>query len=247
MRFVEKIGRNIDSATTDALIELGATTDEVTVEVLEKGSKGFLGFGAKNARVRVTVKEIVVEEPPVEVVPVHEEKVHVPEVQEEVQQTSPDEQHIADSAAAFLSKVLEEMGIEATLDTQVKSGKVCINIAGEKMGLVIGKRGETLDALQYLTNIAVNKSHDSYLKIILDTENYRKRREETLQKVAFKHAKKATQLKRPIVLEPMNPYDRRIIHSALQNSKSVRTHSEGREPFRKVVITPISVGRTNKR
>ena len=119
-----------------------------------------------------------------------------------------------------------------------------VNIAGEKMGIVIGKRGETLDSLQYLTNIVVNKGHEGYLKIMLDTENYRERREETLQKVAMKYAKKATQLRRPVTLEPMNPYDRRIIHSVLQNSKTVKTHSEGKEPFRKVVITPLNQTRT---
>ncbi|MGL4798185.1 MAG: RNA-binding cell elongation regulator Jag/EloR [Cellulosilyticaceae bacterium] len=249
MRFLEKTGRNLDSAITDALIELGATRDEVTIEVLEKGSKGFLGLGAKNARVRVTVKE---ESDEIEEVVAPEEEVVIPqpEPKAEVKEVVPAPQKEAkrpvdveagtQKAIEFLTKVLKEMNVDAAFTSKSEGDKVYIDISGEKMGIVIGKRGETLDSLQYLTNIVVNKSNENYIKIMLDTENYRERREETLQKVALKYAKKASQLRRPVTLEPMNPYDRRIIHSVLQNSKSVKTHSEGREPFRKVVITPIS-------
>ena len=256
MRFLEKTGRTVDTAVSDALIELGATSDEVTVEVLEKGSKGFLGIGAKDAKVRVTVKEISEEPIVAEEAPKKVEVVPEPKVQEEkvVQPTEPTaapkvkapidtEKRIA-CATTFLTKVLKEMQIEATFESKIEGDRVCINITGEKMGVVIGKRGETLDALQYLTNIVVNKGNEGYTKIMLDTENYRVRREETLQKVALKYAKKATQLKRPVTLEPMNPYDRRIIHSVLQNSKYVKTHSEGKEPFRKVVITPLNQNKT---
>lgn len=261
MRFVEKVARTVDAAITDALIELGATTDEVTIEVIEKGSKGFLGIGAKDARVRVTVKEEqelqeeVIKEEPISLIqdkkvekvatPVIKE-VSIPAPKKEKKYSVGVEEGIK-KAVEFLTKVLKEMGVEATFETKVEGDKIYIDISGPKMGTVIGKRGETLDSLQYLTNIVINKGNEGYLKVMLDTENYRERREETLQKVALKHAKKATQLRRAITLEPMNPYDRRIIHSVLQNSKSVKTHSEGKEPFRKVVITPIYQNRNYKK
>lgn len=254
MKFLEKVGRTVDGAITDALIELGATRDEVTIEILEKGSKGFLGLGAKDARVRVTVKEKSTE---LEVeMPKQEAKISpkVEVVQEKVAATPKKEVQASLDAEAgtkraieFLTKVLNEMNVTATFEPKTEGDKVYINISGEKMGIVIGKRGETLDSLQYLTNIVVNKGNEGYTKIMLDTENYRERREETLRKVALKYAKKATQLKKPVTLEPMNPYDRRIIHSVLQNSKSIKTHSEGKEPFRKVVITPIYQNKNYKK
>lgn len=276
MRFVEKTGRTIDSAVTEALIELGAATDQVTIEVIQKGSKGFLGFGAKNAIVKVTVNEIkedfttsndthiqkksttpdlpikkvkVVEEKPkqkVDSVIIEKTSLKTEEVVEKPVQKSINIEDAVKNAEEFLLKVLAEMKIEAKLEVKVTDKRINIDISGPKMGMVIGKRGETLDALQYLTNIIVNKGHDSYVKVMIDTENYRSRREETLRKVALKFAKKATETKKSIALEPMNPYDRRIIHSVLQNSRFVKTHSEGREPFRKVVITPFYPNKSNK-
>lgn len=246
MKSVEKTGKTVDNAITDALIELGATTEQVEIQVLEKGSKGFLGFGAKDARVRVTLKERpqaqdLVQSSEAEHTPSMsrqevEDKKHNGEVSNK--ETTPVEQ-ATETAQKFLKDVLTEMGLNVTLETKQVGDRVYINILGEKMGMVIGKRGDTLDALQYLTNIVVNKGHHGYVKIMLDTENYRKRREDTLRKVAYKFAKKAEQTKKPAILEPMNPYDRRIVHSALQDSKTVKTHSEGKEPFRRVVITPL--------
>ncbi|MGL4738887.1 MAG: RNA-binding cell elongation regulator Jag/EloR [Cellulosilyticaceae bacterium] len=281
MKFVEKVAKTVDSAITDALIELGATTDEVEIEIIEKGSKGFLGFGAKDAKIRVTVKELsnsdddlfaeimaptktevkpvevkkevkkapIVKEAPVSIEPIQtpKEPVKVP-VQPSVEVTSKTTDSIESKIQSFLGAVLTEMGIkEFKIETTIQKEKVYVAISGEKMGMIIGKRGETLDSLQYLTNIVINKGHEDYVKVMIDTENYRARREETLQKLAGKLAKKASQTKRPVVLEPMNPYDRRIIHSALQDSKFVKTHSEGKEPFRKVVITPNNMNRAPKR
>lgn len=253
MMSVEKTGKTIDNAITDALIELGATTEEVDIEILEKGSKGFLGLGAKEARVRVTLKEIsntqdnlksaIKEDVLVEI------KENLKQDKEEVKVDVHVDVNINEAvelAKSFLDSVLKEMGIEATFETNVENDRVYLNISGEKMGMVIGKRGDTLDALQYLTNIVVNKGRNEYVKIMLDTENYRSRREETLRKVAYKFAKKATQTKKPVILEPMNPYDRRIIHSALQDSHHVKTHSEGKEPFRRVVITPLHSNKSYK-
>lgn len=255
MMSVEKTGKTIDDAITEALIELGATTEEVDVEILERGSKGFLGLGAKYARVRVTLKEIsstqdklqsaIKEDVLVEIKETIKKDLKE-EVKVEHKKTDLNVDDAIKSATEFLSSVLKEMGIQAEFESKVENERVYINISGNKMGMVIGKRGDTLDALQYLTNIVVNKGHNDYVKIMLDTEDYRSRREETLRKVAYKFAKKATQTKRPVILEPMNPYDRRIIHSALQDSKHVKTHSEGKEPFRRVVITPLHVNKSYK-
>lgn len=247
MMSVEKTGKTIDDAITDALIEIGATTDEVDIEILERGSKGFLGLGAKEARVRVTLKELSStqdkQQPAIEEDVLVEIKENVKEdLKEEVKEVTEADRKVdvaIDTAQSFLDSVLKEMGIEASFEAHVEKDRAYLNISGEKMGMVIGKRGDTLDALQYLTNIVVNKGHNDYVKVMLDTENYRSRREDTLRKVAYKFAKKATQTKRPVILEPMNPYDRRIIHSALQDSHQVKTHSEGKEPFRRVVITPL--------
>lgn len=143
------------------------------------------------------------------------------------------------TAKSFLSKVFKAMGIDAsaevTYDKEEES--VNINIVGSDMGVLIGKRGQTLDSLQYLTSLVINKNNEGYLKVKLDTENYRERRKETLENLAKNIASKVKRTHKPVALEPMNPYERRIIHSALQNDKFVETHSEGEEPFRKVVIS----------
>lgn len=254
MKFVEKIAKNVDTAITDALIELGATTDQVDIEILEKGSKGLFGLGAKNARVKVTLKEVV--EDVLEDIPqVKEETINLQEVVEEpkkenvkLKASKPEinSEETIDKAKSFLANVLKAMNIESTIDAKMVGDKLSIEISGEKMGVIIGKRGETLDSLQYLTNIVVNKDHEGYIKVMIDTENYRSRREDTLKKLAYKLAKKASQTKKPVMLEPMNPYDRRIIHSALQDSRTVKTHSEGKEPFRRIVITPNTTNKSYK-
>lgn len=248
MKSIEKVGRTVDDAITEALIELGASTDEVEIEVISKGSKGLLGFGAKEAKVRVTVKELVHEEE-LEVKEVMPEEVHIEDpiiVCETVSDsenaiiTSKDElEQVIGNAEDFLNKLLKQMDIECIVKSEIISdNRISISLEGKNMGIIIGKRGETLDAIQYLVNIVANKERKEYIKIMLDTENYRARREETLRRLAFKLSKKVQKSRKPIILEPMNPYDRRIIHSALQDSKFVKTHSEGKEPFRKVVITP---------
>ena len=143
----------------------------------------------------------------------------------------------AEDAKVFLHDVLEVMGVNAKLDIKEEKGILSINISGDKMGLVIGYRGETLDSIQYLVSLVVNKVHElPHKRVILDTENYRSKREETLKGVAIKTANRVMKTKRSFKLEPMNPYERRIIHSALQANAFVVTHSEGEEPFRRVVI-----------
>ena len=130
------------------------------------------------------------------------------------------------------------MGIEAKVEVTIdkEEGDVNINLSGKDMGTLIGKRGQTLDSLQYLVSLVINKESDSYLRVKLDTENYRKRRQETLEALAKNIAYKVKRTRRSVSLEPMNPYERRIIHSALQNDKYVSTKSEGEEPFRHIVV-----------
>ena len=203
MATIEKVGRTVEEAVDEALKEFNVTRDQVDIRVLDAGSKGILGIGAKPVRVRVSFDD------------------------------SPESK-----AERFVSQILKHMGLSVELDVTMKERQIYINITGKNMGLLIGKRGQTLDSLQYLVNLVVNKGDQQYIGVMLDTENYRRRRRETLENLANNLAKKARMTRRPVVLEPMNPYERRIIHAALQNDKNVSTYSEGEEPYRNVVIVP---------
>ena len=203
MDAIQKTGKTVEEAVNEALKELNISREDAEIEVIEEGSKGFLGvFGAKNAVVNVKKK-------------FNPEKI----------------------ASDFLREVFISMGLIVKIDTKLKDKQLSITISGDDMGIIIGKRGQTLDSLQYLVNLVVNKGNAPYVSITLDTENYRERRKETLESLAFNLAKKVKHTGKNIVLEPMNPYERRIIHSALQNDPYVTTHSEGEEPYRKVVVT----------
>ena len=140
------------------------------------------------------------------------------------------------TAKEFLREMFVAMGIIVNIETELKEKQLLINLSGSDMGILIGKRGQTLDSIQYLVNLVVNKGNAPYLSITLDTENYRQRRKETLESLAYNLAKKVKQTGKKVVLEPMNPYERRIIHSSLQNNRYVTTYSEGEEPYRNVVI-----------
>ena len=204
MKFIEVTGKSVDDAIQNALNELNVTKDNVIIDVIDEGSKGFLSLiGTKPAKVKVTVKR-----------------------------------NYIDDAKEFIRSILDSMGVLAEIKITEENNTVKINLNGPKMGLIIGYRGETLDSLQYLISLVINKGHDiPYKKVVLDTENYRAKREETLKRVALKTASKVKRSKRPFKLEPMNPYERRIIHAALQNDDVISTHSEGEEPFRRVVVT----------
>ena len=140
-------------------------------------------------------------------------------------------------AVTFLQEMFQAMGMNVSIETKLKEKQLAIELSGDEMGVLIGKRGQTLDSIQYLVSLVVNKGNSPYVSILLDTENYRQRRKETLESLAYNLAKKVKQTKRNVVLEPMNPYERRIIHSSLQNDRYVTTYSEGEEPYRNVVIT----------
>ena len=147
--------------------------------------------------------------------------------------------NLIDDTLEFLDKMFAAMNMEvkSTIDYNEESRTMNIDFSGEEMGILIGKRGQTLDSLQYLVSLVVNKESDSYIKVKVDTEDYRERRKATLENLAKNLSYKVKRTRRPVTLEPMNPYERRIIHSALQNDRYVETHSEGEEPYRKVVIT----------
>ena len=263
--------KTVDDAITEALIQLGVTSDRLEYEVIEKGSAGFLGIGMKQAvieaRRKPEPKEEKVEEPVVEEpVRVEPKKVEAVQPQKAAAEKKADEPQKAAFEKAvekeakeevkketklvevqpqtikavedFLKNTMKAMDMEVELKTEIdQDGALCVDMSGEHMGILIGKRGQTLDALQYLANRVANKHQEGYVRVKLDTENYRARREETLRHLAKNIAHKVKRNRRPVALEPMNPYERRIIHSALQSDPYVMTHSEGEEPFRKVVIT----------
>lgn len=252
MDYIEVKAKTIDDAITDALVQLGITSDQLDYEVIEKGSAGILGLGRKDAVIKAR-KKVVVPEKKVE--PVVEKKAEAPVVKKEEapvkvpvkkEEKAPEKApvHVDYSALEvsvkdFLTQVFAAMQLEVEIITKVDEDNKVIDVEfkGPEMGMLIGKRGQTLDSLQYLTNLAVNKQSDSYIKVKLDTEDYRKRRKETLENLAKNIAYKVKRTKRPVSLEPMNPFERRVIHSALQNDKYVSTHSEGEEPYRHVVVT----------
>lgn len=263
--------KTVDDAITEALIQLGVTSDRLEYEVIEKGSAGFLGIGMKQAvieaRRKPEPKEEKVEEPVVEEpVRVEPKKVEAVQPQKAASEKEADEPQKAAFEKAvekevkeevkketklvevqpqtikavedFLKNTMKAMDMEVELKTEIdQDGALCVDMSGEHMGILIGKRGQTLDSLQYLANRVANKHQEGYVRVKLDTENYRARREETLRHLAKNIAHKVKRNRRPVALEPMNPYERRIIHSALQSDPYVMTHSEGEEPFRKVVIT----------
>ena len=294
MNSVVVSAKTLDEAITNALLQLGASSEQVYIEVLENGSKGFMGLLRKDAKIRATLKageEPVIEasepisnvtvseeekkEPaeetkpvkpakpaPVEAVTVTGEKVVIDDTIEKrlrevnsarhqerrpenpvyeapVYEIPADAEEVQEKVKAFLIELLGAMGIQAKIETQFsKEGIMEVSIDGEGMGVIIGKRGATLDSLQYLATLVVNKGRADHVRLKLDTEGYRARRQETLEKLAINLAKKVKRTGHRVVLEPMNPYERRIIHSVLQSDRSVETHSDGEEPYRKVIISP---------
>lgn len=307
MEYITVSAKTLDDAITEALIQLGVTSDQLDYQVIEKGSAGFLGIGMKQAVIKARKKEEVKEEEPEIEIP----KVDVSVVKEPVKKDSPKkespkkesskkevskkeslkkespkkdskkkntakekketvkdqvnqdslEKHTSEKSIAvkkevelakvedqtkeacekFICDVLKAMDMK---DVRVTSsideeGALSINMEGSDMGILIGKRGQTLDSLQYLANRVANKMQEGYVRVKLDTEDYRRRRKETLENLAKNIASKVKRSRRTVSLEPMNPYERRIIHSALQSDPAVSTHSEGEEPYRRVVVTLV--------
>ena len=294
--------KTLDDAITEALIQLGVTSDQLEYDVIEKGNAGFLGIGRKQAviKARRKVEKKVNDEPVIDFSDAvkgvmkdsksdnyhkhnnrdnkkkkdnrkkenyHKNNKNVTasekteKVKEETVKTEKKEKNdkphkpvqerkeielakvediTVKTCEEFLTNVLKAMDMEVEIKTSIdEEGALCIEMNGDNMGILIGKRGQTLDSLQYLTNRVANKAQDGYVRVKLDTEDYRRRRKETLEDLAKNIAHKVKRTRRSVSLEPMNPYERRIIHSALQGDRSVTTHSEGEEPYRRVVVTLV--------
>lgn len=280
--------KTLDDAITEALIQLGVTSDRLEYNVIEKGSAGFLGIGMKQAVIEAWKKEDkeeeeflkaveeTIRENPVKEYFAKEDNVQEDDVKEhQAEEAAKKEEAVREektekeeaSANAkeeksepvsvkekellakvedetiryveqFVKDTLKAMDMDVEITSSIdKDGALYVDMKGENMGILIGKRGQTLDSLQYLANRVANKHQSGYVRVKLDTENYRARREETLKHLAKNIAHKVKRNRRPVILEPMNPYERRIIHSTLQSDPYVTTHSEGEEPYRKVVVT----------
>ena len=290
--------KTLDDAITEALIQLGVTSDRLEYNVIEKGSAGFLGIGMKQAVIEAWKKEDkeeeeflkaveeTIRENPVKEYFAKEDNVKEDDVKEDDVKEDDVKEHQAEEAAKkeeavreekiekeeasvnakeeksepvsvkekellakvedetiryveqFVKDTLKAMDMDVEITSSIdKDGALYVDMKGENMGILIGKRGQTLDSLQYLANRVANKHQSGYVRVKLDTENYRARREETLKHLAKNIAHKVKRNRRPVILEPMNPYERRIIHSTLQSDPYVTTHSEGEEPYRKVVVT----------
>ncbi|PTV97910.1 spoIIIJ-associated protein [Halanaerobium saccharolyticum] len=209
MKSIKVEAKNVEKAVEKALNKLGITREDAEINVIDEGSKGLLGL--------IGTKDAVVE---------------VKEVFDPVKK-----------GKEFLESLLEKANINVGVEIMEEKSdaeQVVYNLTGEKeLGLVIGHRGETLDAMQYLTSIYINKELEEYFRVLLDAEGYRDRRQQTLERLAERLAAKAERKKRKVVLEPMPPHERRIIHIALKENKNVKSYSEGKEPYRKVMIEPL--------
>ena len=278
----EYTAKSVEEALEKALNEMFLTREDIDYEVVQQPSKGFLGFGQKDAVVRVSkkvieevkeapkkeiVKEVkaekVIEKPAVETKKAETAEAVQEEIIDEKEETftnvyeedfSEDVQDEAVSKVnkkealeaaevkgrAFLTKIFDEMDLDVVIDVKEKGGYLVFDLQGDNLGILIGRRGDTLDALQFLLNLVINDKNSARVKGIIDIENYRAKREETLISLGHKLAAKARKTGQKVVLEPMNPQERRIIHMALQNDKRVTTYSEGEEPYRKVVIEPVA-------
>ena len=248
MERIRVSAKTLDEAITKACIELGVTSESLVYDIVETGSNGIFGIGARPYVISAGKKEeeeLSIEasgEKPAKTVssaPRKENKKEQPKPEiKEASEALSDPSDAKEKAVEFLSSIFEGMGMNVDIQAELNesSRELGIVLSGEDMGVLIGKRGQTLDAIQYLTGQVANKHSDSYIRVKIDTENYRERRKETLEKLAKNIAHKVKRTKRPVALEPMNPYERRIIHSVLQADKEVITRSEGEEPYRHVVV-----------
>lgn len=246
MREVTASGQTVEEAVQTALKQLSMSREDVEIDVIDQGKKGFLGiFGATRAIVKVREKgeaEEVVPET-ISKPEVHKDNVEntVPSVEEESEEEIDVESRIAaniEEAEVFLKEVSENMGVEVEVETIIQGRQATFQLSGEKIAILIGKRGKTLNAIQYLTQLVVNKDGRHFRSVIVDAEGYRSRREATLRELAQKMASKAMRIEGKVALEPMPAYERKIIHSSLQHSDEVSTYSDGVEPHRYIVIEP---------
>ena len=263
MDYKEYTGKTVNDLITDACQDLGVTSDRLDYVVVDEGSAGFLGLGAKNAVIKARIKseEVAPEAAPVQAVTEEAVETVKEEIKAEVKaEPVKAEASVAEEAPAgkkeekiipvsdpakyeasarkFLEDVFKAMNMEATIKTsfELSENALDIELAGGDMGILIGKRGATLDSLQYLVSLVVNKDSEQYIRVKVDTEDYRERRRATLENLAKNVSAKVKRTGRPYELESMNPYERRIIHSALQDNDYVYTYSEGEGTNRHIVV-----------
>lgn len=236
--------KSSDEAVEQLLKSTKADKDSIKITVLEKPSKGFLGIGAKSGvfsleyevakETEPAKEEILVEDEVLKTEPSGQDKVENKEIQDKVNITDEDEIRIA---REFVVELLKNADVEAEVDVVLDDNLIKVKISGDDASCLIGRRGDTLDAIQFLTGLALNKfNKDSHTRVFVDIENYRSKREESLKRYCYKAAREVAKTRRTKKLDFMNPYERRIIHSALQNDRFVITYSEGTDPYRRVVI-----------
>ncbi len=239
MEYQEFSGKNIDEALTNASVKLGVTSDHIDYKIVEKGSSGIFGFASKDAIIKACIKEDN-EEVEDKDSNVSLEKINESVLNETGESLSSDIVcEVKKLASDFIYGVCKEMNIEVEIKFfyDEVNNSLDIELYGPDMGILIGKRGQTLDSLQYLTNLAVNRKIKEFVHVNIDTENYRERRKKTLENLAHNVAYRVRRTEKTVVLESMNAYERRVIHAALSDDPSVSTHSEGEEPYRHVVVT----------
>ena len=241
MGSIEMTGKTVDEALEAALAELNTTRENVDVEILEEAKDGLFGlFGGRKARIKVTLKAVKgeekEEEKPAEALKEAEKVVAVGETKQFKNIVNNDE--AVKMAKEFLLKIFASMNIKVVMEKFVskEDGVVTFKLHGADMGILIGKHGQTLDSLQYLTNLVANKNSAERIRIMIDIEDYRERRAHTLTRLALRLAERVKRSGDRVVLEPMNPHERKIIHMALQNDSRVNTLSEGEDPYRRVAI-----------
>ncbi|WP_033544043.1 RNA-binding cell elongation regulator Jag/EloR [Planococcus sp. CAU13] len=252
MKQITQTGLTVENAITEALKKLQVTREEVTINVIQQEKKGFLGFGAKQAEVEVTVNE------PELKLPQSEEKPEIPVVTEKVVETVaekegeeeaagdepekslPSNDEAIEETKKYLQEIAKEMGIEdLSISHSVKGKQASFYLESEKVAMLIGKRGHTLNSLQQLAQLVANKYANNFMMVELDAENYRERRQETLEQLADRMADKAIRTGSRVQFEPMPSYERKVIHQALSRRLDIDTYSEGKDPNRYLVIEPL--------
>ena len=234
MEYIEVSGKTLDDAITNACQKLTVTSARLDYEVIEKGSAGFLGIASKPAVIRARIKD--------ENEQINADKVEVKSENKVTDKKSAEKKNFEPGNYAdpkeFLEKVFAAMNMDVSIDVKMDEveNEMSIDLKGEEMGVLIGKRGQTLDAIQYLTSLVVNKEKEDYVRVVVDAENYRSKREKTLEMLAERLADKVIRTKKSVRLEPMNPYERKVIHATLQSNDRVTTRSEGQDPYRRVII-----------
>jgi spoIIIJ-associated protein len=246
MESLEIEGKTIDEAIEKACSDFGVPREKLNIEIISDGASGFLGLGSKKAKIRASIMSIdmTIETPPEKSRKAVQKKPPVSSDFSKSVATEESTEPPATRAKRILEGILSRMSLDCPVTIEETPDTIILNIKGDGGGLLIGKRGQNLDAIQYIVNKAVSKYADNRKMIVVDTEGYRKRREESLIALAANLAEKVKKSKKPLTVGHMNAHDRRIIHLALQNDESLTTKSRGEGEFRKIVIMPVKKGRT---